>query len=323
MIFHTPTSPRRVSGRAEPNVSNTLLLIRLLSFNSGQNIKSLPLNPKIPWEASRLTVPNDPASWQEDRYERVSVNSFGIGGTNAHVVIDSGASFGVGKKTETGNALKKFNVVQDTSQLLVLSANTPASLQSMIKQYQDFLDKASDSLNISDVAYTLANKREHLPYRSFILSGKDSLGAVAPPSTSSKAGNNPSIVMVFTGQGAQWPQMGRELLRTNTVFRDAIRSLDRDLQALDIRPVWKIEDELLKPTSKSRINEAEFSQPLCTALQIALVETFRAVGVEADAVVGHSSGEIAGAYAAGALTAAEAIAIAFLRGAVTKKQTSE
>src|ERR1700709_1484868 len=117
--------------------------------------------------------------------------------------------------------------------------------------------------------------------------------------------------------------MGRELLRTSTIFRDTIRSPDKGLQTVDIPPTWKIEDELLRPASKSRVNEAEFSQPLCTALQIALVEMLRAAGVEADGVVGYSSGEIAAAYAVGALTATEAVAIAFLRGAVTKKQTSE
>lgn len=84
--------------------------------------------------------------------------------------------------------------------------------------------------------------------------------------------------------------MGRDLLRTNTIFRDTIRSLDKGLQTLDIPPTWKIEDELLRPASKSRVNEAEFSQPLCTALQIALVEMLRAAGVEADGVVGYSSG---------------------------------
>jgi acyl transferase domain-containing protein len=86
-------------------------------------------------------VPNEPVPWPKDRYERVSVNSFGIGGTNAHVVLDSAASFGAGKKRGTGDTLKRFNVVPDAPQPLVLSANTSSSLQSMIKRYQAFSTK--------------------------------------------------------------------------------------------------------------------------------------------------------------------------------------
>lgn len=113
--------------------------------------------------------------------------------------------------------------------------------------------------------------------------------------------------------------MGHELLRSNAVFRSRIQSLDRYLQTLGAP--WSIAEEMTKSASKSRVNDAEFSQPLCTALQIALVDAFSAVGVKAGAVVGHSSGEIAAAYAAGVLTASEAIAAAYYRGTSSKAQT--
>ncbi|KAJ5521618.1 polyketide synthase [Penicillium freii] len=104
--------------------------------------------------------------------------------------------------------------------------------------------------------------------------------------------------------------MGRELLlRSDLRFQSTIRSLDkhlRDAQAPSL-PQWALEEEL--------------SQPLCTAVQIGLVNMFMAAGVEPQAVVGHSSGEIAGAYAAGALTEKEAIIVAWQRGLAVKKQT--
>ncbi|TVY41639.1 Highly reducing polyketide synthase [Lachnellula subtilissima] len=128
--------------------------------------------------------------------------------------------------------------------------------------------------------------------------------------------------MVFTGQGAAWPQFGRKLLLTNPTFSHAIKSLDKHLQTLGtVAPSWSLAEELVKPARTSRVHEAEFSQPLCTAVQIALVDTLEFLGVKPAAVVGHSSGEIAAAYAAGGLTAEEAISVAFHRGAMTKAQT--
>lgn len=116
--------------------------------------------------------------------------------------------------------------------------------------------------------------------------------------------------------------MGRELIQSSTTFRDSIRSLDRYLSnmAREI-PSYSIEEELLKPGKKSRLNVAELSQPLCTAIQIVLVDTLDALAIAPDAVVGHSSGEIAAAYDAGALSFEESIMAAHHRGAVTKRQT--
>ena len=128
--------------------------------------------------------------------------------------------------------------------------------------------------------------------------------------------------MVFTGQGAQWPQMGSDLLKSDLTFRSSIRSLDRYLEDTlgEEAPSWSIEKELLNPGKKIRLSLAEFAQPICTAMQVALVDTLRWLGIEADAVVGHSSGEIAYGYAADALTAGEAIVTALYRGIVANKQ---
>ncbi|KAF4632900.1 hypothetical protein G7Y89_g5221 [Cudoniella acicularis] len=281
------------------------------------NIKSFPLNPKIPFERGRLTLLQEAAPWPEGRCQRVSLNSFGIGGSNAHAIIESAASFrvsGVSRMTENNERiLHKKNIPQ----LLVYSANTTKSLKEMIQRYQIFLETSTEPL--ADVAYTLANRREHLPYRSFIVSTKDTPGIPAPlplfemgqiPSPS-------SLVMIFTGQGAQWPRMGREL-RSNLVFNSTIKSLDDYLQGLGA--TWSLEEELFKPARTSRISEAEFSQPLCTAIQLALIDAFFAIGIKPAAVIGHSSGEIAAAYAAGGLSLKEAISVAFHRGAVQTKR---
>jgi acyl transferase domain-containing protein/SAM-dependent methyltransferase len=275
------------------------------------NIKFDNPNPAIQWDSYGLSVPTEPLSWPETRKERISVNSFGIGGTNAHVILDSAHSFGISPVSE------EFNM---SPQLLVYSANNSESLDKMMSNYKTYIQK--NSRKVGDLAFTLSNKREHLPYRAFAV--KNPLGMLTT-STPSKSGGTPAVVMVFTGQGAQWPQMGGGLFHSSSfpIFKKTIRSLDAHLRTLEHAPDWTIEEELLKAADVSRLGLAELSQPLCTAIQIALVDTFASVGVDATAVVGHSSGEVAAAYASGALTANEAITVAFYRGQVTNLQTKQ
>ncbi|KAH6858814.1 hypothetical protein BKA58DRAFT_346728, partial [Alternaria rosae] len=293
------------------------------------SIKSLPPNPLIPFKEANLVVPTEPTPWPEGRHERVSVNSFGFGGSNAHVIVESAASFNLTPKSKSETSAQSQ---RDAPQLLLFSANTPPSLDVMVDRYKTFLDKSPHLL--PHVAYTLANKREHLPHRAFAVSTVDKIAPATPAlststSTSTKPqaqaqANAPSLVFVFTGQGAQWARMGYELLRSNAspVFSNTIASLDKSLQDLgSLAPSWSIAQELSKLARKSRVDEAEFSQPLCTALQIALVDTYASIGIRPAAVLGHSSGEIAAAYAAGGLTAREAIVVAFLRGLVTTRQS--
>ena len=271
------------------------------------NIKFKNPNPAIPFESANLVVPTDPTPWPNDRAERVSVNSFGISGTNAHVIIDSAAS---------SNASIPFRATVDEPQLFLFSANSQRSLSRMVDNYRDFAETNPDY--IGNLAYTLANRREHLAYRTFAIASKGNLGITEP---AIRSGQSSSVIMVFTGQGAQWPQMGRDLLDSNSTFLNSIRCLDDCLHGMKAHaPKWKIEDELRKVGNKKRINSAELAQPLCAAIQIALVDVFASLGVRPSAVVGHSSGEIAAAYAAGALTAQEAIINAMFRGASTKTQ---
>ncbi|EOD50626.1 putative polyketide synthase protein [Neofusicoccum parvum UCRNP2] len=135
-----------------------------------------------------------------------------------------------------------------------------------------------------------------------------------------KAGSVPSITYVFTGQGAQWPEMGKSLIETFPIVSETIQQLDSFLATLKCPPQWTIRAELLKDPASSRIHEPEFSQPLCTALQIALVNLWAELGMAPDSVVGHSSGEIGAAYVSGALSAGEAIIAAYFRGQAAKNQ---
>ena len=279
------------------------------------NIKYLPLNPRIPFERAKLFIPEQPTSWPADRHERISINSFGVGGANAHIIVESAASFSASRQT-----FKPGKTTGNGPQLLLFSANTAQSLKDMERNYQTFLGETTT--NIADVAYTLASRREHLAHRSFAIADKDKFDL--PASGTSREGRQgaPSLIMVFTGQGASWPRFGRALLLSNSTFSRTIRALDEHLQNLSVAaPNWSLREEILRPSRTSRVYEAEISQPLCTAIQLALVDTLAAIGIIPTAVVGHSSGEIAAAYAAGALSLEDAITVAFHRGVATKIRT--
>ncbi|KAE9363949.1 hypothetical protein N431DRAFT_474945 [Stipitochalara longipes BDJ] len=301
-------------GHSEAASGLTAVLKATLALEHGiipPNIKYAPLNPKIPFKEANLRIPGQPTPWPSDRDERVSINSFGVGGSNAHVVVESAACFLPSREVSEPEK-------PDTNepQLLVFSANTAQSLKDMVANYQTLL--SSNSSNLGNIAYTLGNRREHLLYRSYAIATKDKLD-MRPSLSTGGSQTVPSLVMVFTGQGAAWPRLGRELLLSNSTFSRTIKSLDKHLQSLGAD--WSLEEELLKPAKTSRVYEAEFSQPLCTALQLALVDTLASIGIKPAAVIGHSSGEIAAAYAAGALTAHESIAVAFHRGRVTTGQS--
>ena len=307
-------------GSVKPNVGHTegasglvsiiKMVLALENRTIPPNIRFTSPNPKIPFREANLTVPTDPIPWPTNKLERVSVNSFGIGGSNGHVVLDSAAASGVAPV-----------VHQPTSgaQLVLYSANTAKSLDKLAAHYEQWAELNPEKAG--DLAYTLARRREHLTYRSFAVFN-NKMTVKASPAV--KDVRKPNIVMVFTGQGAQWPLMGRELIFSHEPFRDSIRSLDAALaSSIEGGPGYSIEEELLKPGKSSRVEKAAFSQPLCTAIQIALVETLRSISITPSAVVGHSSGEIAAAFASGALTAKEAIIAAHYRGAVTKLQERE
>ncbi|KAK0370311.1 KR domain-containing protein [Colletotrichum limetticola] len=280
------------------------------------NIKFDHPNPKIPFEEKNLTVPVEPIPWPEDRIERVSVNSFGIGGANAHVVIESAASFlGRFGRPSVPNSMSS---IWDQAQFMAYSANTADSLRRQVVNNQKYIAEHPDSLN--DIAYTLATRRSHLPHRAFSIMGN---GVELSTSTFAKSPSTPAdLALVFTGQGAQWPGMALELMLSNRVFAQSIRHMDKVLSLLPDGPSWTLMDELHKPKESSRLHEACISQPLCTAVQIALVDTLRATAsIKPFAVIGHSSGEMAAAYACGKLTSNEAITAAYYRGVVSSEVT--
>lgn len=273
------------------------------------NINYKTPNPRIPFEECKLTVPTKPHPWPEDRLERVGVNSFGIGGSNAHVLLESAALFGLEKAKSTAQ------VRSSILHLLPFSAKHPEALKRSVQNHESYLGTSPETLQ--DMAFSLAMKRETLTHRAFCVATPEDafeMSRIAKVTGSTQ----PKLIFAFTGQGAQWAQMGKQLLDADGVCRSTILHLDHVLSTVATPPKWKLLDEIMRPKKISRLQQAEFSQSCCTAIQIALVDLLRSWNIKPDGVVGHSSGEICAAYASGAITADEAIKIAYLRGQAVK-----
>ncbi|KAI8931404.1 hypothetical protein NX059_011734 [Plenodomus lindquistii] len=187
------------------------------------------------------------------------------------------------------------------------------------------MSKVIDKFPLTDVAYTLSG-RSRFAQRFFCVveKGKESIGSeLAVHSKPIRAPLHAANVgFIFTGQGAQWHGMGAELFKYR-VFRMAIEYLDVILKLLPSPPSWSLEDILSGDGDTALIQTAEVSQAVCTAVQVGLVDLLASWSVRPSGVAGHSSGEIAAAYAAGRISAAEAIVAAYLRGQAVSKNNQE
>ena len=268
-----------------------------------------------------MQIVTKPTEWPS-KLHRASINSFGYGGANAHAILESVDSY-----LPWYRHSRQRRAVKDPSKLYVLpfSASTTQSLEARVNDIAERMAEGT-KYDLGDLCHTLADRRTKLSEKGFVLATEASakiditVNKLVTPKSVSPSLN---FGFVFTGQGAQWPQMGVELFARHPSFVATINHLDSVLQSLPESPQWMIKDVLLDPASISRINQAEFSQPLCTAVQVGIVKLLRVWGVRPTVVVGHSSGEIAAAFAAGLLTEAQSIIIAFYRGYAVSQITSD
>ncbi|KAF7546390.1 hypothetical protein G7Z17_g8465 [Cylindrodendrum hubeiense] len=269
---------------------------------------------------------------------RASVNSFGFGGTNAHAILESYDNGSVSSSvTEQGENSEKFT--EGALGPLLFSAGSGSSLLRTVQAYLEHLTQ-NPSLDLQDLAWLLQTRRTTHRVRTHfsgasrdaVLENMANFIKTHEKASSSAIGHQPQLVNqneapgvlgVFTGQGAQWPAMGRELIRKSPLFRKTIEECEAVLKALPEgdAPEWSLMQELTADASSSRLSEAVISQPLCTAVQLALVNLLTAAGVEFDAVVGHSSGEIAATYVSGIITLKGAMQISYYRGFHAKLAT--
>lgn len=253
---------------------------------------------------------------------RASVNNFGFGGSNAHVIIEGARNNILSNATDVSKANGHENEKHSPEEslrtrLFVLSAFDEAAGRRQTETLSEYL-KGKDEKSkgfLDDLAFTLCERRSTQPWRASFPA--DSISNLIDCLSTenikfSNASKKISLGFVFTGQGAQWHAMGRELISAYPVFRESLIRADGCLKELGAS--WSLMDELARDVDASQVGNALLSQPLCTAIQIALVDLLSYWNVKPASVTGHSSGEIAAAYAASVLTQDSALAIAYYRG---------
>ncbi|KAI0484906.1 hypothetical protein GGR56DRAFT_680801 [Xylariaceae sp. FL0804] len=332
------------------------------------------LNPGI--DAVATNIPTEKIPWPQPGQRRISVNSFGFGGANAHVVLDDALSYmrehkmrgfyrcidsessdrvmdsGVNgtprsehhgvNGTVNGHTNGNTNGNTNAPRLLVWSAADKPALNRVLQAYTQYYSAqvAGRPAKLDQLAYTLAARRSVMAWRSFAVvvedkddeddddggGGRNTSSKTVAEGSSASSSSTPAapslprekllragaertdIAFVFTGQGAQYRGMGLALLHY-PVFADSLRKSEEIFRGFGCD--WSLFDVL---QDENRINAPDFSQPLCTALQIALVDLLRSFAITPAAVVGHSSGEIAAAYTAAALSHESACKVAYFRG---------
>jgi acyl transferase domain-containing protein/aryl carrier-like protein len=274
-------------------------------------------NPLIDFDKLKLRVQDTLGPWPHpDAPKFAGVNSFGFGGTNAHILLSD-----IPSETKPHIASSKHD---GQAILLPFSARNEEALRDLAGSYKETVGGRTNGspLSLTQLGYNLCFRRSHHEHRLTVVAHSHTelvelidafiAGEKRPGiRTGHRTTSVPKIGFVFSGQGPQWWAMGRQLLEQEPVFRGVIEECDRLMSGYS---PWSLLKELTADEEHSRMDETSISQPSIFALQVALAALWKSWGVEPHAVVGHSVGEVAAAHIAGIYTLEEALRVIYHRG---------
>lgn len=290
------------------------------------NMHFINPNPEISFEEYKIKIPTEMMDWEAfNDLRRASINSFGYGGTNAHVILEGYYPSKIKEWTNCSTRLDK--AVYGRPFLVPLTSHSDNARKLWIRSLVGYLEKYPVT-RAQDLAHSLSSKRSMHRHRSFAIGNdletilKDLMAS--PPIATWAVSNEakPRLGFVFTGQGGQWFAMGRQLIEQSPLVRHTLEKCDQVLQRLPDAPDWSIIDELFRTKETSRLAQTRFSQPICTALQLAILSLLNEWNITPSAVVGHSSGELAAAFAAGILSFENCLVAAYYRGVYMSNNTT-
>lgn len=291
------------------------------------------ISPDIDLASLPFEIPTRPTDWPEHQGPaRAGVNAFGFGGTNAHILLEQAPEQASEQAPEqvsdqAGAAPAESGTVTVLPlTVLPLTAREPAALPELADRLRQEL--ADSTTSLTDLGWTLAHRRQHLPARlSVVYSSRASLdealaaavrGEPHPRLLSGRQRESQErgLVWVFTGVGPQWWAMGRQLFTTEAVYREAIERCDQEIRR---QTGWSLIAELQADEADSRMGEPWLAQPANFALQVGLAALWRSYGVRPDAVVGHSTGEVAAFHEAGVYSLADAVKVTVHRSRLQQR----
>jgi acyl transferase domain-containing protein/NADP-dependent 3-hydroxy acid dehydrogenase YdfG len=265
------------------------------------NLHFTGLNPHIRVGGTRFKFPAAVEKWQSTGPRRAGLSSFGWSGTNAHLILEEAPTQARKAGAEASAALR----------VLTMSARSAEGLAATARLFHERLGSGSPA-DLDDFCFTAAVRRTHYDYRiAAVGRSADALRAEIETALKSdiasrKSAGAPRIAFVFPGHGAQWVGMGRALLDSEPIFRDAMMRCD---DAIRLEGGWSILEQIRAPDESSRFDDVEVAQPVLFAFGVALAELWKSWGIVPDAVLGHSMGEVAAAHVAGTLSLADAARI--------------
>lgn len=280
-----------------------------------RNLNFKTLNPLIDSARWPIELPITARDWVTQAPRLAGVNSFGFGGTNAHVIL--------GQPPESG--LDNESEAPAEPHLLCLSARTENSLRKLAGRYAAAFDPSAgvQPRRIGDICFSAFVGRDHFPHRATVVASNaqgfsEALSAVResvrhPAAAVAKVRTRhaPRIAFLFTGQGSLYHAAGRGLFEAHPVFRKTLQSCTEILRHLLSRPLTEV---LYAPRPDADLQRASYAQPALFSIEAGLAEVFRSCGIRPSWVIGHSLGEYSAAYAADALSLQSALELVAARG---------
>jgi len=261
-------------------------------------------NPELPLDGSPFVLTAENKHWETDGPRRAGVSAFGVGGVNAHIVL------------EEAPALATSTHV-DIDQPICVSARSASALQSALANLAAHLE-ANPALNLADTAFTLAAGRRTFSHR-FAFAADSRTSAIAQLRTAAQRSTFEQssvarVAFIFSGQGAQFVGMGKALYESQTVYREAFdecASIALSEFSINLRELIFSEPS---EASSAQLRETRYAQPALFATEFALAKLWQSWGIEPAGLVGHSIGEYAAAVLCGVMSARDAMRLVCLRG---------
>lgn len=279
----------------------------------------------VDWQSARMLPVLNKRPWisRGSRPRRAGVSAFGIGGTNAHVIVEEPP-----KPTKVASDENSTVRLPSITPFLV-SGHTEPALRIQAERLYKHIHSQVHQDNLANLAYSLATTRSHFRKRVALMAeGKTELlaklSSICRPDSDALQPNHaaevPKVAMVFTGQGSQWPGMGRDLSMIYPVFREAISEVASKFTELKL-PLLDVMWATPNSTDATQLNRTDYAQPALFALEVALWRLWQSWGVKPDFIFGHSLGEVAAAHVAGILDLPDACRLVAARGQLMQAQS--